>query len=190
MVFNVLAHNKDDHARNFSFLHQESGWRPNAESPYAQGLSQFTPSTAKWLPSVCPETGAPDVWNPTWSLGAIACYDAWLYNRVQPLAWGDMRRSFDKPSLTVGTHYKPGQIDQCSRWHFTLRAYNGGEGWMVRERRAAAVGGWNPNRWEEVKDTRLRAAWAHKENTGYPMRIMYLLEPVYRRAGWSGASTC
>lgn len=40
MVFNVLAHNKDDHARNFSFIHQESGWRlaPAYDLTFSAGM--------------------------------------------------------------------------------------------------------------------------------------------------------
>jgi hypothetical protein len=37
-------------------IHQESTWRDDAVSPAgAQGLAQFMPSTAKWLPSVAPD---------------------------------------------------------------------------------------------------------------------------------------
>lgn len=40
MVFNVLAHNKDDHARNFSFIRQESGWRlaPAYDLTFSAGM--------------------------------------------------------------------------------------------------------------------------------------------------------
>jgi len=151
-------------------IHQESGWRPDAQSPYAQGLSQFTPVTAKWLPSVCPETGAPDPWDPAWSIGAIACYDAWLLGRVQP---------FGKSRPTT-----------CSRWAFALRAYNGGETALARERRLALAANQDANDWRIVAHYRARATWAHRQNTDYPRRILLLIEPLYRAAGWSGRSTC
>ncbi|MBE2294705.1 MAG: type II toxin-antitoxin system HipA family toxin [Phycisphaerales bacterium] len=40
MVFNVLAHNKDDHTRNFSFIHQENGWRlaPAYDLTFSTGM--------------------------------------------------------------------------------------------------------------------------------------------------------
>ena len=40
MVFNVLAHNKDDHARNFSFIRQEGGWRlaPAYDLTFSAGM--------------------------------------------------------------------------------------------------------------------------------------------------------
>jgi hypothetical protein len=177
-------------ARLAAQIHQESGWRPKAQSPYAQGLSQFTPATAKWLPDVCPEVGRPDPWDPAWSLRAIACYDAWLYHRVRPIAWGDMRRSADHPASPGAAAFAQRALSECARWHFTLRAYNGGESWINRERRAAAKAGWNPNRWDEVQRVRLRATWAHRENTSYPRRILHLVEPRYRAAGWPATAPC
>lgn len=158
-------------ARIAAQIHQESGFRPTAQSPYAIGLSQFTWSTAKWLPSVCPEVGEPDPWDPNWSLRAIACYDAWLYRRVRAIPAGL-------------------QVDECTRWAFTLRAYNGGEGWLQRERMKAWQAGDNPNDWIAVARYRVRAPWAHKENIGYPRRIQLVLEPLYLRAGWPGQAVC
>jgi soluble lytic murein transglycosylase-like protein len=157
-------------ARLAAQIHQESAWRPDARSAYAWGLAQFTPATAKWLPSVCPELGGFDPWNPNQSVRAMACYDAWLHQRVKPLA--------------------DGQVDACTRWMFALRAYNGGEGWINRERRAAARSGRNPNRWSDVAPVRLRAEWAHRENTRYPLRILHVLEPAYLKAGWPGQAVC
>jgi soluble lytic murein transglycosylase-like protein len=157
-------------ARLAAQVHQESAWRADARSPYAQGMAQFTPATAKWLPTVCPEVGAVDTWDPDWSLRALACYDAWLFARVQTL---------------------PGSpLSSCSRWAFTLRAYNGGESWLMRERRKAAAGGVNGNDWQAVAPYRVRAGWAHRENTDYPRRILLTLEPAYRAAGWIGDGQC
>lgn len=158
-------------ARIAAQIHQESGWRPTAQSPFAQGLAQFTPATAKWLPDVCPEVGKPDPWDTGWSIRAITCYDAWLYKRVRPMPAG---RS----------------LDECTRWAFTQRAYNGGEGWLQRERAKAAAAGANPNDWRQVEKYRVRADWAHKENIGYPRRILLVLEPRYLRAGWPGKAAC
>lgn len=158
-------------ARLAAQVHQESGWNPRAQSPYAMGLTQFTPATAKWLPSVCPEVGPPDLWSPTWSISAQHCYMAWLFHRVPPLAGGRA-------------------LTDCDRWAFALRAYNGGEGWLLRERRAAAKAGAQANTWREVEGFRSRAAWAHKENIEYPQRILLRIEPVYLAAGWPGGPAC
>lgn len=157
-------------ARLAAQIHQESGWRADARSPYAQGLAQFTPATAKWLPAACPEIGPPDPWSPQWSIRAAACYDAWLYRRVKPLPGG--------------------ALSECSRWVYALRGYNGGEGWLARERSKALAAGHDPNDWTAVEAIRVRAQWAHRENIGYPRRILLTLEPAYIDAGWTGQPAC
>ncbi|HEY1035529.1 MAG TPA: transglycosylase SLT domain-containing protein [Pseudoxanthomonas sp.] len=158
-------------ARLAAQLHQESGWRPTAQSPYAQGLAQFTPATAKWLPDVCPAVGAPDPWNPDWSIRAQACYMAWLVRRVTPYRYA-------------------GAMSACTRWAYALRGYNGGEGMLNRERLVAQRGGADANDWRAVEPYRVRATWAHKENIGYPRRILLVLEPAYINAGWPGSAVC
>lgn len=158
-------------ARLAAQVHQESGWRADAASPYAQGLTQFTPATARWLPSVCPAVGAPDPWDPQWSLRAQACYMGWLLERVKPFR-----------------HARP--MSDCSQWAFALRGYNGGESMLNRERLTAQRGGADANDWRAVEPYRVRAAWAHKENIGYPRRILLALEPAYLAAGWSGKAAC
>lgn len=158
-------------ARLAAQVHQESGWNPKAASAYAHGLTQFTPQTAQWLPSVCPAVGAPDPWDPDWALGAQACYMAWLYERVRPFVHA-------------------GELTHCTRWNFALRGYNGGEGWLNRERLATQRAGDDANDWRDVERHRVRATWAHKENTHYPRRILLTLEPRYLAAGWPGASVC
>lgn len=156
-------------ARMAAQIHQESAWNPRAASPYAQGLTQFTPATARWLPDVCPEVGPPDVWSPRWSIAAQHCYMAWLYNRVRPMR---------------------GALGDCDRWAYALRAYNGGEGWLQRERALAARAGRNADAWREVEGFRSRARWAHTENIEYPQRILLRIEPAYLAAGWPGGPAC
>lgn len=158
-------------ARLAAQIHQESGWNPRAASAYAQGLTQFTPATAAWLPTVCPAVGEPDPWDPQWSLRAQACYMAWLHNRVTPYRYA-------------------GAMTECTRWVYAFRAYNGGEGMLNRERLAAQRAGADANDWKAVEGYRVRAAWAHKENIGYPRRILLVLEPAYLNAGWSGKAVC
>lgn len=160
-------------ARLAAQLHQESAFRPGARSPVgAQGIAQFMPSTAQWLAEdVYPrELAGFDPWNPQQAILAAALYDRWLYDRIRPLA-GDT-------------------VDECSRWAFTLRAYNGGAGWLTRERRAAQAAGADPDDWIAVEPYRVRAVWAHRENTHYPRRILQVLEPAYVAAGWRGGVLC
>ena len=158
-------------ARLAAQVHQESGWRANAASAYAQGLTQFTPATAKWLPTICPAVGDPDPWDPQWALRAQACYMAWLHARVTPYK-----------------HARP--MSACARWAFAFRGYNGGEGWLTKERLATQRAGGDANDWHEVARVRVRATWAHKENTHYPRVILLKLEPAYLAAGWSGQAVC
>lgn len=158
-------------ARLAAQVQQESGFRADAQSLYAQGLTQFTPATARWLPTICPAVGEPDPWDPQWSLRAQACYMAWLLDRSKPFRYA-------------------GTMTACSDWNFALRAYNGGEGMLNRERLAAQRAGADANDWRAVEAYRIRAPWAHKENIGYPRRIMLVLEPAYLAAGWPGSAVC
>ena len=131
-------------------IHTESNWRNDVTSfAGAQGLAQFMPSTAAWLPSVAPETGTPAPFNPAWSLRACVTYDKWLYDRLRP-----MRAA----SLAV-----------CERMAFTLSGYNGGIGWVGKDRALAARTGRNPDRWfGNVEDvTAGRNKSAIKENRRY-----------------------
>ena len=148
-------------------IHQESTWYADAVSPVgAQGLAQFMPSTARWLPTVAPDTGKPLPFNPGWSLRALVTYDRWLWQRVQA-------------------------VTPCDRMAMTLAAYNGGLGWVQRDARLAAARGLDARRWwdnvETVNAGRNRAALT--ENRGYPRRILLTLEPAYMAAGW-GMGMC
>jgi membrane-bound lytic murein transglycosylase MltF len=147
-------------------IHEESNWEPRAASAYAQGLSQFTRPTAKWLPTVCPDVGEPDPWNADWSIRAIACYDHYLYVRA------------------------PG-LDDCNRWAFTLSDYNGGQGNRAREQRMAAENHDDPLVWwAHVEKYNRRSASAWRENRGYVRDILLKIEPVYLDAGWPGTGAC
>lgn len=140
-------------------IHQESYWRPTARSPYAEGLTQFTPDTAKWIGQVFPELRNPDVYNPSWAIAALVRYDRWLWGRV-------------------------GSPLPCDRMAFALAGYNGGAGWIDRERKAAPGRGYDPSLWfGHVENVCLRAGWACKENRDYPRRILHLIEPWYETWG-------
>ncbi len=143
-------------------VHTESWWRNNIVSHVgAQGLAQFMPATARWLPSVAPETGRPAPFNPGWSLRALCVYDKWLWDRV------------------AGR-------DDFERMAFTLSAYNGGLGWVQRDKRKARSQGLDDRVWfhavETVNAGRGRAAFA--ENRQYPRRILKERQHAYIKAGW------
>ncbi|MDD3310970.1 transglycosylase SLT domain-containing protein [Pseudodesulfovibrio sp.] len=147
-------------------IHQESLWDPEARSAYASGLAQFTPATARWLPTVAPQTGEPAPLNPGWALRALVAYDHWLHGKISAAS-------------------------PCDRWAMTLSAYNGGLGWLNRDRRIAPSSGLDPARWWGHVETvnAGRAAWAIRENRGYPRRILLTLEPLYEATGW-GEGVC
>lgn len=143
-------------------VHTESGWNNEARSPVgAQGLAQFMPSTAKWLPEVAPETGKPAPFNPGWSLRALCAYDRWLWERTDG-------------------------ADDFERMAFTLSAYNGGQGWVNRDRKLARQRGLDPARWfgsvATVNAGRSAVAW--KENRNYPRLILQKRQYTYIKAGW------
>lgn len=145
-------------------IHQESGWRPDVSSKYAHGLAQFTPATADWIGGAYSDVGAADPFNPSWALRALVRYDKHLYDR------------------NTGA-------SECDRWAFTLSAYNGGQGWVVRDRKLAAAAGADPQRWwGHVERYSGRAKWAITENRGYPRRILLVLQPRY--AAWGPAIDC
>lgn len=143
-------------------VHTESWWRNDTVSHVgAQGLAQFMPATAAWLPKVAPETGKPAPFNPGWSLRALCTYDKWLWDRT------DGATDFE-------------------RMAFTLSAYNGGQGWVNRDKAKARKLGVDASRWfghvENVNAGRSRAAFA--ENRQYPRRILRERQQAYVRAGW------
>ena len=147
-------------------VHQESGWRTDAQSKYAGGLAQFTPSTADWISQKFPyELGENQPFNPAWALRALARYDKFLYDR------------------------QPNAATECDRWAFTLSGYNGGEGWVNRDKRLAAMNRKDIKRWwGHVELYSPRAAWAIKENRDYPRRILLQRQPSY--LVWGLGVTC
>lgn len=143
-------------------VHQESGWRTDARSPYASGLAQFTPSTADWIGGAFPEElGERQPLNPSWALRALVRYDLYLWGRVS-------------------THDSP-----CDRMAFALSGYNGGEGWRKRRQARSAepgsflvTGRINPG---------IRAD-NQRENEDYPVRILIRWQPLY--LSWGPGTSC
>jgi len=147
-------------------VHQESAWRPEAQSRFASGLAQFTPATAAWISGAYrAELGTGDVFNPRWALRALVRYDKHLSDRIA------------------------GAASACDHWAFVLSAYNGGPGWVERDRALAASRGADPSRWwGHVERHSARAAWAFAENRGYPRRILLVLQDEY--AAWGPGVNC
>ena len=143
-------------------IHVESRWNERAVSPVgAQGLAQFMPATASWLPQVAPHTGEPLPFNPGWALRAMCAYDSYLLQRITKA-----------PKL-------------YDRWAFVLSGYNGGLGWVNRDRKLALASGYDPARyWGHTENVNAgRRVSAFRENREYPRRI-FNVQHAYQAAGW------
>ncbi|BAN95456.1 hypothetical protein E05_50280 [Plautia stali symbiont] len=145
-------------------IEHESGWQPAITNRIgAQGLGQFMPATTDWIGEVMPELAAKAPLNPGWSLRAVVSFDRWLWQRLSA-------------------------VNACERMAMTLSAYNGGLGWVQRDRRLAERQGVDGRRWfdsvERVNAGRSLTAW--RENRHYPHRILHALAPRYLT--WGGAS--
>lgn len=78
----------------------------------------------------------------------------------------------------------------CDQWAFALYAYNGGLGWVQRDKRLAAAAGADPLSWDAVEPFNAGRSEANiRENRHYARRILERWEPLYVRAGW-GAGVC
>lgn len=144
---------------------QESGWRPDARSPVgAQGMAQFMPATADWMSQRYPQLRMNTPMNPGWAIRALVQYDRWLWQNTTAQ-------------------------DDCQRMAFTLSAYNGGQGWVNRDKKLATSKGLNALIWfdqvERVNAGRSKNNW--RENRDYPKKILYQHAPRYLQ--W-GASSC
>lgn len=149
-------------------VHQESRWKFNARSPVgAQGLGQVMPSTATWLAQLFPKTlGKVEPYNPTWSLMALVSYDRWLADRIKAR-------------------------NTCEKHAMVLSSYNGGLGWLIRDRKLASASGADSLTWfgSIERFNAGRSAAAFSENRGYPRLILKRFEPEYIAAGW-GSGVC
>jgi soluble lytic murein transglycosylase-like protein len=153
-------------------VHQESTWRAGVSSPLgAQGLAQFMPSTAEWIAEIYPDLGVVAPYSPRWALAAMVRYDRHIFANISPMAGN--------------------AVPRCDRLAMMLSAYNGGPGWLRRDRRLALASGADPDRWwHQVEKHTARADWARRENRHYPVRIIRVLEPGYLQAGWLGEPSC
>lgn len=155
-------------------IHTESWWNNSTvSSANAQGLAQFIPSTARWLPTVAPEVGSHQPFNPAWSLRACVVYDKYLHDRMSTM-------STNKSTLSA-----------CDRMAFTLSAYNGGAGWVSRDRILAARKGLNPDHYFGSVETvnAGRNASSIRENRRY-VEYIYERQHAYIKAGWGVGVSC
>lgn len=146
-------------------VHQESGWNARAVSRVgAQGLAQFMPATADWIGGIVPELAQRQPDNPVWALRALTAYDRWLWERIAA------------------------ETD-CERMAMVLSAYNGGLGWLIKDKALAqASGGIRSRWWGQVERYNAgRSAANFAENRGYPKRIIKVIQPAY--ATW-GPGVC
>lgn len=145
-------------------LHQESAWQPMARSPVgAQSMAQFMPATATWISQLYPQLRENKPYNPTWAIRALVQYDQHLWKNISAK-------------------------NDCQRMAFTLSAYNGGQGWVNRDKKLAASKGLDATIWfghvEHVNAGRSAANW--RENRHYPKMILY--QHAARYLLWGQAS--
>ena len=129
----------------------ESAWRPDVSSPYAHGLAQFTkPTYGDVAPLTVASCADVSIFDPSCSIRAQIVY---------------MRK------LLYRYRYSASVKDQ---WAFAWAAYNGGAGWISREkRRCKQATDCDPRRyWNHVERHCIRAQWACKENRSYPRKIL------------------
>lgn len=153
-------------------IQTESAWRPGAHSIYAAGLSQFIPSTAEEMSQKYPELGDGGPLNPQWAIRALVRYDHDIYrgrfvNAVTPAS-------------------------ECDKWAFVLSGYNGGEGWISRDRaQCQQHAGCDPSRWYgHVERYTTRSASNAQQNREYMKRIELQYQGLYRSWSPSGFIAC
>ena len=148
-------------------IHQESRWNPTARSAFACGLSQFTPDTASWISDKYKvNVGPGDCTNPAWSLRAQSAYMRYL--QTQKIAEGRTA---------------------CDNWRFTLWGYNGGPGWVKRDKEKARLAARDWLSASVVSSFNAgRAEAFFKENRGYDVAILARWQRLY--STWGVVQVC
>lgn len=154
-------------ARMAAQIHLESAWQPAARNPIASGLGQFTAGTAATMARLYPELHPAAPFDSGWSLRAVVIYDLHLHRGLRPRG--------------------AAALDDCARWAMVLAAYNGGPGWIERDRTLTTRRGGDPDRWwGHVAAHSGRAPHHHRRNRWYVVRVLCELERRYLVAGWPG----
>src|SRR5699024_12828054 len=98
---------------------------------------------------------------------ALVSYDKWLWDRL-------------------------GGADACQRMAFAWSAYNGGIGWVGRDRKEAERQGRDPARWfgQVEKANAGRSASSFRENRRYVRLILLERQYWYSKAGWGPGIGC
>ena len=140
-------------------IQHESGWDCEARSRYASGCAQFTaPTWDQYSVEVTPSCEGVPPTDPPCSFRAQSLY---------------MKRLLNSYRMSATSR------DQEA---FALASYNGGAGWIRREkRRCKKEPRCSPNRWfGHVEDHCIRSELACSESRRYPVRIARS-ESRYRR---------
>ena len=146
-------------------IHTESCWNERAKSPAgAMGLTQFMPKTADWIGSIYTELAEADPYNPYWAINALVLYNKYHFDRIQA-------------------------VDFANKIAFALSAYNGGLGWVLRDKQKAKEYGYNPyvyfDNVEKVNSGRSKKAF--RENRNY-VDFIKKREKAYMDAGFGNGS--
>jgi soluble lytic murein transglycosylase-like protein len=146
-------------------IQQESGWNPEARSAYACGLTQFTPETMEWIAQEYRvDVGKGSCTDARWAIRAMVRYDKHLSDAI--------------------TKTK----DDCTNRRFMLSAYNGGLGWVVRDRAKAVAQGLDAGDYDAVSPINAgRSQAAFSENRAYPGKIVGHQKNY---EAWGGPQTC
>ena len=124
------AHGDEWYARHAGMVQAESSWRVRAESPWAQGLAQFTPPTRG------------DVWPRIAGCAGADPFDPWCGILAMDSYMGQLYRMADRQLQAAGATGGRPQVLAMAR-----RGYNGGMGWQQRELRLClSTPGCDPSR--------------------------------------------
>ena len=146
-------------------IHTESGWNEKAKSPAgAVGLTQFMPKADDWIGNIYTELAEADPYNPYWAINALVLYNKYHFDRIQA-------------------------VNLANKMAFTLSAYNGGLGWVLRDKQKAKEYGYNPYVYfenvEKINSGRNKNAF--RENRNY-VDFIKKREKAYMDAGFGNGS--
>lgn len=147
-------------------IQTESDWKNTAHSKYANGLTEFTPDTEKWIEKQFSDLGTAGSTDPAWSIQGMIKYDGWLRKRVKGETF-------------------------CDVYKKSTAAYNGGLGGVYSDEKLTVQKGGNPLIWDNnVALYSHKAPEFFKENRGYPIKIVYTYQPAYLTDGWGTQGVC